>query len=99
MACLEQTEWGYDYAVGAERQGRTRDLFNQFSSWMTHNMVSFGRGGVVGHGAHTEITHMLKRPQCSLYKELLQYISIFRARFCFSSTCLSPAIQESYLYE
>lgn len=69
MACLEQTEWGYDYAVGAERQGRTRDLFNQFSSWMTHNMASFGRGGVVEHGAHTEITHMLKRPQWSLYKE------------------------------
>lgn len=51
---------GYDYAVGVERQGRTRDLFNQFSSWITHNMASFGRG-VVQHGAHTEVTHMLTR--------------------------------------
>lgn len=55
---------GYNCAVGAERQGRTRDLPNQFSSWMTHNMASFD-GGVVHHGAHTHA----QRTQCSFYKE------------------------------
>lgn len=46
---------GYDCALGAERQGRTRDLPNQFFSWMTHNTASFD-GGVVHHG----LTHMLR---------------------------------------
>lgn len=72
MACLEETEW--DMIMLWELRGREgREICSTsfLPGWFT--IWPLLVGGVVQHGAHTEITHMLKRPQCSLCKECPRY--------------------------